>query len=360
MIQSIAAAIAVFIMFTHPAAAETDYEVVAEFGADVGPGNIAVSPEGRIFMSLHRFWGAPHRVVEVMADGRVEPYPNEVWANPPEGDGPGLNGVLGLRADREGILWMLDNPGEGQVGKLVGWNTRTETLERVIPLAPPVVREDIFLNDLAVDRENEAVYIADTASPDFAALIVVDLKTGRTRRVLEGSRFTRPEDIDMVIDGRVVTLGGDPARVGVNPITIDPTNSWVYFGAMNGTSIYRVRTTDLLDESLSPQDLEARVERYGDKPVSDGSTIDGGGNVYITDITNDAVGIVRRDGGYETLFADDTLSWPDGFAYGPDDFIYATVNELHRAPALNNGENGMMGEFKIIRFKAVEPGAPGR
>lgn len=360
MIRSVMAAMAAILLLAHPVSADTEFEVVTEFEADVGPGNIAVSPDGRVFMSLHRFWGNPNRVVEVMPDGSVEPYPNEAWASPPERDGPGLNGVLGLRADREGILWMLDNPGEGQVGKLVGWNTRTETLERIIPLAPPVVRPDIFLNDLAVDREHEAVYIADTASPEFAALIVVDLTTGRTRRVLEGSRFTRPEDIDMVIDGRVVTLNGSPARVGVNPITIDPANTWIYFGAMNGTSIYRVRTTDLMDETLSPEDLEARVERYGEKPISDGSTIDGGGNVYITDITNDAVGVVRPDGAYERLFTDDALSWPDGFAYGPDDFIYATVNELHRSPALNDGEDGMMGEFKIIRFKALQPGAPGR
>ena len=124
--------------------------------------------------------------------------------------------------------------------------------------------------------------------------------------------------------------------------------------------MYRVRTIDLLDESLSEADLEARVERYGDKPISDGSTVDGAGNVYITAITEDAIGVVRPDGSYATLFSSDELSWPDGFAFGADGKIYATVNELHRSPPLNGGLNGSAGEFKIIRFDPVAPGISGR
>ncbi|MEM1046315.1 MAG: L-dopachrome tautomerase-related protein [Pseudomonadota bacterium] len=337
-----------------------DIETVASFSADTPPGNIAVSPDGRIFMSVHEFYGKPLRIVEVMPEGATRPYPNADWSNAPDGDGPGLKGVLGLRADRKGVLWMLDGAGDGQAGRLVGWDTRAERLHRIVYLAAPVTKPTTFLNDLAVDREHEAIYITDTGSPETSALIVVDLRTGRARRVLEGSQFTRPEDLDMVIDGKVVTLGGGPARIGANPISIDPTNTWVYFAPMSGTSMYRVKTSDLLDETLSAADLEARVERYGDKPISDGSTVDGGGNVYITSITDDSVGVVRPDGSYETLFQRDDLSWPDGFAYGPDHKIYVTINELHRSPVLNGGEDGTKGEFKIMRFDALTPGASGR
>ncbi len=65
---------------------------------------------------------------------------------------------------------------------------------------------------------------------------------------------------------------------------------------MTGTSMYRVRTRDLLDESLDESSLRARVERYGDKPLSDGSTVDSAGNVYITAIADDAIGVTRSDG----------------------------------------------------------------
>ena len=188
----------------------------------------------------------------------------------------------------------------------------------------------------------------------------MDLKTGRARRLLEGSKFTRPEDVDIVIDGEVVTLNDKPARIGANPITVDPTNTWVYFAPMNGSAMYRIRTSDLLDETLSPKAVVARVKRYRTMPPSDGITVDGAGNVYITDITNDAIGVVQPDGAYKRLFQRDELSWPDGFAFGADGNIYVTVNELHRSPVLAGGKDKTKGDFKIVRFPALAPGAQGR
>lgn len=343
------------------AAGATELETYLEFPKDMPPGNLAIAPDGRMFMSVHEFYGPELRVVEVMPNGDAKPYPTEDWARAPSEDGDGLNGVLGLRVDREGVLWMLDGQGENQTGRVVGWNTRTEQLHAIYYIGQPIARPFSFLNDLAVDREHEAIYISDTADHVNSALIVIDLTTGRARRVLEGSRFTKAEDTPMVIDGREILLGGDPAKIGVNPITVDPTNTWVYFAPMTSSSMYRVRTTDLLDESLSAAALEARVERYGDKPISDGSTVDAEGNVYITAMTDNAIGVTKADGAYEVLFqSDDGLPWPDGFAIGPDGYVYATVNELHRSPVLNGGEDASLGTYRIVRFPALGTALSGR
>lgn len=341
-------------------AAMAEIETYAAFTSDMPPGNLAIGPDGRMFMSVHEFYGKNLRIVEVSPDGSTVPYPNVAWANAPQGDGPGLKGVLGLRADRDGILWMLDGQGENHSGRIVGWNTKTEALHRIFYIGQPAARPSSFLNDLAVDREHNAIYITDTANAETTALIVLDLETGRARRVLEASPFTVPEATDMVIDGRVVNLGGAPARIGANPITIDPTNTWVYFAPMTASAMYRVRTADLLDETLSREDLEARVERYGDKPISDGSTVDAAGNVYITSITEDAVGVTRPDGTYEVLYQQDDMSWPDGFAVGTDGYVYVTINELHRSPVLNDGQDATLGEFKIMRFPALGDAVSGR
>lgn len=336
-------------------------ETVAVFNQETPPGNIAIGPDGRIFLSVHGFFGQPVKLVELLDDGTTRPYPDAVWAYAPASDGSnGLYDVLGLNVDKDGILWLLDSSAADHAGRLVGWNTKTETLHRIIYLAAPLVRSVSFLNDLAIDTSNNAIYIADTAADDLAAIIVVDLETGQARRVLEGSAVIQAEDIDMVIDGRIMQLGGQPARLGINPITIDPANEWVYFGSMSGTSLYRIKTTDLMDTSLSDDVLESRVERYGDKPISDGITVDGGGNVYITSITDDSIGVVGREGDYQTLYKRDDLSWPDGLAYGPDHKIYATINELHRSPVLNNGENGSRNEMKVVRFDALIKGRSGR
>lgn len=340
--------------------ASAEIETFASFDADMPPGNLAIGPDGRMFMSVHEFYGKALRIVEVMPDGSVTPYPNADWANAPTGDGPGLRGVLGLRADREGILWMLDGQGDGHTGRVVGWDTNTETLHKIYYLGQPAAQPTSFLNDLAVDREHNAIYITDTANAETTALIVLDLDTGRARRVLQASAFTVPEDTDMVIDGKTVHLGGAPAKIGANPISIDPTNEWVYFAPMTASAMYRVRTTDLLDEGLSEGDLAARVERYGDKPISDGSTVDAAGNVYITSITQDAVGVTKPDGSYAILYQQDDMSWPDGFAMGVDGYVYVTINELHRSPVLNGGEDATKGEFKIMRFPALGGAVSGR
>lgn len=351
----------------HPVVAQNDnveaeLEIVAEFSAEHPPGNIAITPEGRIMISQHQFYGAPWRVVELLSDNSVEPFPNLAWSSQPNNQGVGLNSVLGLRSDENGVVWMLDrSDGNGQPGKIVGWDTENNELYQVVYLPQPIIPESPFLNDLAVDLDHNAIYLTDTASGEDSALIVVDLTTGFSRRVLEGDASTRPEDIPMIIDERIINLAGEPARIGANPITIDPNNEWVYYAPMTGTSLYRIATSDLLDPDLSPEELSSRVERYGDKPICDGITVDGAGNVYITSITDNAIGVVDQTGQYQTLYQDEQLlSWADGMAFSPDNYIYATVNQLQNSPPLNNGNDDVTASFYVVRFPALASGKVGR
>jgi DNA-binding beta-propeller fold protein YncE len=346
-----------------PSVGQTDgLEIVTEFPAEYPPGNIAVTPKGRLIMSLHQFYGAPLRVVEVASDGNVTPFPDQAWSSQPNRQGIGLNEVVGLRSDENGIVWMLDDPAEeGQPGKIVAWDTINDKLSRVIYLPQPIIGKSPFLNDLAVDLDHNAIYIVDTASGDDSALIVVDLNTGFARRVLEGDVSTRPEDIPMVINGRTITVAGKPAKVGVNPITVDPNNEWVYYAPMSSKSLYRIATKDLLNESLTAEELASQVQRYGDKPICDGITVDNAGNVYITAITDNAIAVVDRSGKYRTLYQDDQLlSWADGMAFGADNYIYVTVNQLQNSPFLNNGKNSFQPPFYLVKFPALAPGKVGR
>ena len=354
------------VTFHNPVVAQVDelegeLEIVAEFPAEHPPGNVAVTPEGRIIMSQHQFYGAPLRVVEVLDDGSVTPFPNEAWSSEPNSEGIGLNTVLGLRSDENGVVWMLDrSDGEGQPGKIVGWDTENNELYQVIYIPQPIIPDSPFLNDLAVDLDHNAIYITDTANGDDSALIIVDLTTGFSRRVLEGDVSTRPEDIPLIVDERIINLAGEPAQIGVNPITVDPNNEWVYYAPMSSTSLYRIATEDLIDSSLSPEELSSRVERYGDKPICDGITIDNAGNIYITSITNNAIGVVDETGEYQILYQDDLLSWTDGMAFGADDYVYVTVSQLHNSPPLNNGNNDAEPPFYIVRFPALASGTVGR
>lgn len=342
------------------------------------PGNVAVTPEGRIVMSQHQWWDPIHRVVELRPDGSLAPFPNEDWAAAPEGEGDeeGLIAVLGVRSDPEGVVWMLDNA--RQDGKLVGtpslvgWDTRADALRGVIELGGDAVVEESFLNDLAIDAKRGKIIVSDPAGGDDAALIVVDVATGEARRVLQGHESVTPEPVPLTIDGRVVIgeVGGEMrgSWIGVDPVTIDPAHEYVYYGALNGRTVYRVPAEALADASLSAEELAARVEIYADRPLSDGETVDEAGNVYVTDVGRDAIGVASPRG-YRTLFRDAaSLSWPDGFSAGPDDWIYVTVNRLHESPPLDpakaGDDDGRPDQPReatyLLRFKALAPIPVGR
>jgi sugar lactone lactonase YvrE len=350
-------------------------EVVATF-ADT-PGNVAVTPQGRVFVSMHPFGGAKSRVVEVLPEGGVRPYPTPGWSGPVRSNGVGIQSIIGIRSDAEGILWMLDmgtaNEGEGGTPpKLVAWDTKTDRLVRVIHIPAPASHPKSFLQDFAIDPKNEAIYIADCGigrgfeDPE-PAIVVVHLRTGASRRVLAGARQLRAEpDAAMTIDGRAVeTLGPDGTaiapRIGINPITIDVANEWVIFGSMHGRTLWRVKAADLANPSLVGEQLSDRIERFGDKGLSDGITIDSAGNVYVTDVERNAIGVFEPGVGYRILYEDpELLSWPDGMSVGPDGNIYLVVNQLHRHPALSAGEDRTKPPFRLLRFRPIAPAQVGR
>ncbi|KGK02071.1 MULTISPECIES: L-dopachrome tautomerase-related protein [Pseudoalteromonas] len=337
----------------------SELTTVATFDAQHPPGNIAITPSGRKFLSIHGFYGQNQKIMELLSDGTTKPYPNEQWAYA-YNKSKGFYGVLGVNVSSDGILWMLDTSGPDHAGRLVGWDTNQEQLHKIIYLAKPTITDTSFLNDLVIDNKHGVIYIADTAQGTQAAIIIVSLKTGEARRVLQDSQYTTAENIDMVINGRTMRLGGQPARLGVNPITLDPNEDWLYFGSMSGTSVYRIATSAINNEQLSAKALEAKVMRYGTKPISDGITVDGGGNVYVTDITNGAIGVVKPNGDYEVLFKDDRLSWPDGFSYGADHKIYFTVNDLHNSLVLSNDKTQNPNKFKVMSFTPLVKGKVGR
>ena len=171
--------------------------------------------------------------------------------------------------------------------------------------------------------------------------------------------------MDLVIDGEAVEIrqaDGSTVRprIGVNPIALDTKGEWLYFGPMHGTSLYRVRVEDLLDESLAPGVLAGKVERYGRKPVSDGISIDSEDNIYVTDIANNAIGVIDKSREYRIYIQDQRLSWPDAFSFGPDGRLYTVSNQLHRSAPLHGGEQAATPPFYIFAFEPLAAGVSGR
>lgn len=337
-----------------PTDAAPALETVARL--EVGPGNLTVTPDGTVFLSLHQFYSPAHRLLRIAPEGSPEPFA-------PPGL-PALDAVLGLQFDQKGTLWLLDNGlRTAQPPKLVGWKPGTPPV--TIPLAPPAGVEGSFMNDLAVDADRGFIYVADPAGGANAALVVVDIGARTARRVLEGHASVVPEDIDLVIDGTPVTLTQPDGksirpRIGVNPIALDASGEWLYYGAMHGTKLFRVPTEALRDSSRSAETLGGAVEEYADKPISDGISVDASGNVYLGDLANNAIGIVDAQRKYRILIEDPRLSWTDAFSYGPGGELYVVANQLHRSAPLAGGTDRSRPPYLVLKFEPVADGIVGR
>lgn len=112
----------------------------------------------------------------------------------------------------------------------------------------------------------------------------------------------------------------------------DTEMQWVYFGALGGTKIYSISTEFLADENLNDNILSEKIEFYSEKPKSDGFKIDSKGQIYVTDVEHNAIGISTPKG-YSILVQDKSLiSWPDGLAISQNGYLYFTSNQLQNKP----------------------------
>ncbi|MDO6445425.1 L-dopachrome tautomerase-related protein [Colwellia sp. 1_MG-2023] len=335
-----------------------ELEAVTQFN-DTRGGGITVTPDGRIVISMHPLDNPKYRVVEVMANGTKKPFPTVDWADGPEIGKVGLTSVIGVHTDSNGIVWILDMGSETTPAQFIAWDSVKNKLHNTIIIDQVALQPNSFIQDFAIDEKHGKIYIADMTFGNFMgatkpAIIVVDVKTGKSKRVLENTEQLMPEDIDIVIEASLLaskTKEGktNNLRFGLNPIAIDEANNWLYFGAFSGTKIYRLPTSLIADSKTSSNKLKKSIEVFGPKNPSDGIAFAPGGGILATDLENSAIGLTTK-GKYQTLIKDKKLSWPDSLAVS-NGYIYVTQDQLHQHPAFSQGLGNAKAPYTLYRFK---------
>ncbi|MCB1077643.1 MAG: hypothetical protein KDM64_07445 [Verrucomicrobiae bacterium] len=334
--------------------------------APSGPGGLTITPSGDYIISCHQFFNPTYAVLRLNRDGVWEPFPNLSFNTPGPGNPLALDSVLGIACDANGIVWMLDNGRRsGTPPKLIGWDTtkgKTGGLHQSIYLVAPTVLRTSFVRNLAIDPEEPFIYLSDPASGTDAAIIVVELTTGLTRRVLQGHYSVIPDArIQLNLDGKPVearSTDGRPVQplAGVSPIMVDRKGQWLYFAPMHGGTLYRVQTQWLRDPSLDPVQLESKVQSFSVKPICDSIIMDARNNIYFGDIGGNAIGYSTPDENYlkyHYLIQDGRLIWPGGLTFGTDGKLHFFSNQLHRTPIYNSGKDVTAPPFEIFRVKPL-------
>lgn len=329
-------------------------------------GNGTFTADGRLVVSHHPMYSTERRVSMFVTRDSLAPFPNAEW-NAPRGDpARRLDAVLGLRTDSAGRVWLLDMGTRSKVpSRFVIWDTVADRLARVMELPADVLVPESEPNDFAIDEQHGAVYIADEGAGSGgdgskAALIVVDIASGRARRRLQGRLGVRScDDRTVSLNGRAIIHTTDdcrhiPMRVGVDGIALDSASEWLYYGPMSGHAIWRLRTADLANDDLDDDTLELRAERYADRPISGGMCMDDAGGLYLTEVAGSSIGYIPPvDRKYRRILTREDMFWPDGITAGPDGLLYVIVSQLPCAPPLNGGENRSKPPFVIVRFRPV-------
>ena len=300
---------------------------------------VAVTTGGRVFANYPR-WSPeiPISVVEVLADGTFAPYPDESWNNwsPDADSATTFVCVQSVVADDKGFLWVLDPANawfQGVVpggAKLVQIDPSSDEVVRVIAFDDEMAPAASYLNDVRIDHQHQAAYITDSRG---GALLVVDLNTGESRRVLDDHHSTSAEDTVLVFGGHEWLMpDGSPRQVAADGIAYDRTDDMVYYQALTGRTLYRIAGAALRDPSLDDEALAAQVEWVAESGSSDGLLWDGADGIFISAIEDDAVKRWSPEGGVEIVIQDSQIAWPDSFALGPDGGLYVTTSQIHRGP----------------------------
>jgi sugar lactone lactonase YvrE len=333
-------------------------ERVAEL--ELPPGNVAVTSEGRVFFTFHPA-AKPDIHVAELVDGAVVPFPDL----PTQSDEKkGFDTPLSVRVDRQGRLWILDYAGYRYGGgspRLTQWDVETRQLLRRYDFSKDLAPRGSMLNDFQIDPEGEWAYIADASPLDRnPALVALELRTGKARRLLEGHPGVVDGPYGVHVDGKEVKLwGAVTIHYGVDSIALDRKGKWLYFASLNAGELYRVRAETLREGT--PAQVQASVEHVAPITLSDGITTDSDGNIYITDMEHSAVVRLREDGKLETLLKSPELRWPDGFSFGPGGWLYLACSSLQDLfPALRpNAVAKENGPYPLFRFKPGHRGFPG-
>ena len=329
-----------------PALGADALELVADL--PYPPGNIAISRKGRVFATFHPEGGAPISVFELV-DGKPVAYP-------PGGLPADLayQTPLSLRVDAKNRLWVLDYGRYGLgTARLLAFDLETGALVHRHDFPAKIAFPGSMLNDFQVAPDGKFIYIADASL--FAlipSVLVYDVAKQTSRRLLEGHESVLAQSFVPVVQGvRMEFYGLFSVRPGVDSIALDPEGEWLYFAPVTNEHLYRVKTADLREPRMPWRELEKRVEVFAEKTMSDGIAIDAAGTLYLSDLEHSAVIALGQDRVLRTLVKDERLRWPDGFAFGPDGWLYVTCSALHQVILKSPEEIAAHAPYQIWRFR---------
>jgi sugar lactone lactonase YvrE len=314
----------------------------SEATSDSAVWNAVVVHGGSIYLAGPRWAGNTGAALTRLRRGVPTPYPDRKWNEWRAGADAARSfvNINALRLGPDGGLWAVDS-GSPEFGgdplpggaKLVRIDPQTSRVTRVIGFAPDIARPGSYVDDVRFNGRH--AYLTDAGNP---GIIVLDLETGQARRVLDGDRSTtaRPERAIRVDGATLDGPDGRPLLVHADPMELTPDRRWLLFGPLAGPWS-RVPTRLLDDPEIAAPELAGAVEPFADLPPTGGTAMDAAGNLYFSDLSDDAIRVRRPDGRVETLVSDPRLHWVDAMFIDDADRLWMPAAQIDRVPLFQKG-----------------------
>ncbi len=321
----------------HARAAMPALTLVASFDQQVT--GVAVARNGRSFVCFPRWeQDVPISVAELGRGDALTPFPDRAWNSWSNLKKPSplvsFVCVQSVTVDPQGFLWILDAGAPATsflisgAPKLLKVDLANDHVVLVVRFDAAAAPQGAYLNDMRVTPDGRHAFLTDSGLR--GALLVVDVPSGRTRRVLDGDARTGAEPgVIPLVDGHELRrLDNRPLVAGADGITLDAAGQWLYWQALAGRTLYRVPVAALIDPDLSPARLSGAVERVTQTHVADGLWMDEAGYLFLSNPAENAVDMRSPAGAMVQVARDDRLRWPDSLAEGADGSIYVTASHI--------------------------------
>ena len=336
---------------------------VASFSNNQPIGVTVSAKSNRLFVSFPKRKPYLYGLTEIV-NGQRKPFPDLEWnkADTINTKNHFVN-VQDLYADEKNFLWVLDSKPAG--GASIFGGDQAQKKEGQFKLLQinladnkgvnvyhfeDLDKDKSALNDVVIDHDKQLAYLSD---PGLSAIVILDLKTGKSRIVLQKDKSTIADpNFVLRLDNRdVIDDSGKSFSSNVNGIALTTNNEYFYFRAINQTKLYRIKTAILADASLKQEEISNAVEMVAETGICHGMIADKKGNVYLTSSPDYSIKYVSPDGKLHTLVTDPRLTWPDSFGIGDDGYLYLSCSQLNRQEKYNKGKDRTDYPYRIYKVK---------
>lgn len=308
---------------------------------------IATTPEGRLFVLYARVDGStgPQVAEYNRTTNTSTPYPDAAWNNSTTGADPSTHLIRtnSIRIGPDGLLWLVDT-GSPSFGapvilpngpKLVAVNLTSNEVGKVYHMGNATL-ESTLLDDIRFNPASGKAYLTDAGAP---AIIILDLASGETRRVLVDDPSTSAY-MPVSAEGKLMhASGGKFERIYADQHEVSPDGKYYYYQPANG-GMSRIGTT-YLDQAYynttMAQVLSSFREPYAHTPSTGGTAIAANGNIYVSDTDSQRIITVHPNGTMTLLVQDPRLLWVDAMWIDTQQRLWMPAAQLNRGTPFNNG-----------------------